>query len=102
METEAQGNLRHLPKVHNAQWIQEGFWEKGCWGSLRPVLFLVFSLQGEGLELTFKEILMRRLGVVCSVVPAMPLLSVPRTQTLWGLLRGVTSLPAVVLGRGQI
>lgn len=45
---------------------------------------------------------MRRLGVACSVVPAVPLLSALRTQTLWGLLRDVTSLLAVVLGRGQI
>lgn len=46
-----------------------GFWEKGCWGALRPVLFLVFSPPGEGLELTIKEMVMRRLrgGLQCGL-----------------------------------
>lgn len=78
------------------------FWEKGCWGTLRPILFLVFSPQGERLELTFKEMAMRRLrgGLQCE--PSHASAPAPRAQTLWGLSRGVTSLPAVVLGRGQI
>lgn len=77
LETEAQGNLRHFLKVHNAQQIQEGcfkwrFLGERMLGTLNPILFLVFSPQGEGLELTFEEMVRRlRGGLQCSLSHAL-------------------------------
>lgn len=77
-----------------------GIWGRGCWGAPSPVVFLAFSTQ-ERLESTFKGLGMRRLRVGLQCGPATPLFLRPRTQTLWRLLKGVTSLPAVVLGSRQ-